>query len=148
MPTNDQDVRALVYLASRLRNETHGCREWDAHGTAAVFARELTGKNLRIAVEEVLAHACDPEAKTPAAIKRPFKPEPVEAPKRIAPKRGECCSVHPGQYADNCGGCRADVLAGDDPARPAPPADPAHKAAALAAARAALKPIPEGEADV
>lgn len=115
MAVTDRDLAALIYLAGRLREDTYGAGPWDAHGTEVVFVRELKGKNLQIALEEILAHACDPDAKTPAAITRPFKPDPVaRAPRRgLAPRKSEECTLHPGQFADNCGGCKADALADD-----------------------------------
>jgi hypothetical protein len=82
MPTTDQDLRALTYLARRLRDETHGCAQWDEAGTFACLKTELAGQNLLIACQRVLGHATDPEAKTPGAIKRPFTPEPTHAPDR------------------------------------------------------------------
>jgi hypothetical protein len=82
MPTTDQDLRALTYLARRLRDETHGCAQWDEAGTFACLKAELAGQNLLIAVQRVIGHATDPEAKTPGAIKRPFTPEPTNAPVR------------------------------------------------------------------
>jgi len=76
MPVESTDVPAFVGLALRLRRETHGCGAWDQHGAEVVFARDLVGLNFRTALELIIAHSCDPEAKTPAAIKRPFSPEP------------------------------------------------------------------------
>lgn len=141
----DQDARALTYIARRLRTETHGCREWDDAGTYAVVA-ELIGQNLALAVERITRHASDPEAKTPGAIRRPFVPDAPAGERYHPPKRGEDCPRHPGQWASNCGGCRADALAAtyDDehPATPEPrprPASPDTKTAAMAAARAALR---------
>lgn len=82
MPTNDQDLRALTYLARRLRDETHGCAQWDEAGTFAVLKDTLGGQHLLTACQRVLGHATDPAAKTPGAIKRPFTPEPTVAPPR------------------------------------------------------------------
>lgn len=83
MPTTDQDLRALTYLARRLRDETHGCAQWDEAGTYACLKDALAGQNLLIAAQRVLGHATDPQAKTPGAIKRPFTPEPTNAPARV-----------------------------------------------------------------
>lgn len=82
MPTTDQDLRCLTYLARRLRDETHGCNQWDDAGTFACLKAELGGQNLLIAAQRVIGHATDPEAKTPGAIKRPFTPTPTNAPTR------------------------------------------------------------------
>lgn len=117
MPTTDRDAQALAYLAGRLRDETPGARKWDDAGTFQVLKAELVGKNLAMSVEAVLCHATDTEAKTPGSLRRPFNPpRPSDKPKDRAhpPKRGEDCRRHPGQWADNCGGCAADRRAADD----------------------------------
>lgn len=128
MSATDQDVRALEHLAHRLREDTTGCGKWDAHGTHVVFARELKGMTLAIAMELVVAHATDPDAKTPAAITRPFKPEVTVT---IPPP--EMCRDHPDEVAPPV--CRihkqANVRAERDPID-APPLD---KETALALAR-------------
>jgi hypothetical protein len=82
MPTTDQDLRALTYLASRLRDETHGCAQWDEAGTFACLKDALHGQNLLISMQRVIGHATDPDAKTPGAIKRPFVPQVASAPTR------------------------------------------------------------------
>lgn len=134
MPVNDRDLGALVYLAGRLREDTHGAGTWDTHGTEVVFARELRGTNLRIALEEIIAHASDPHAKTPAAINRGFKPAPASpAARRVyPPKKTDECARHPGQWADNCGGCKADQAAGDLTPEPGDVSGVDHKAHASA----------------
>jgi hypothetical protein len=68
MPVTDQDLRALTYLARRLRDETHGCAAWDEAGTYAVLKTELAEQSLPHAVERALGRATDPEAKTPFAL--------------------------------------------------------------------------------
>lgn len=141
----ERDIPWLVYGAQRLREETYGCKIWDKQGTDVIFARELVGMNFQTAVELVVAHSVDPDAKTPAAIKRPFKPDTSAARKRSGPpKRAEECPHHPGQYADNCGGCHADELADDDPDAESPAEDLAKQAlpnalTGPAAVRAALR---------
>lgn len=91
MPTTDQDLRCLTYLARRLRDETHGCKQWDDAGTYACLKEALAGTNLLIACQRVLGHATDPAAKTPGAIKRPFTPEPTSAPVRPPYDPGKVC---------------------------------------------------------
>lgn len=93
MPTNDQDLRALTYLARRLRDETHGCAQWDEAGTFACLKGELAGQNLLIACQRVLGHATDPEAKTPGTIKRPFTPEPTSTPARPRYDPRQVCHI-------------------------------------------------------
>lgn len=122
MSVTDLDVSALVHLAYRIREDTHGLKPWDRQGTHVIFTRELKGMHLPTAVEIVIRHASDPEAKTPAAITRPFLPAAPPAHrlrKSGPPRKHEECPTHAGQYADNCGGCNADALAGDDRPEPA-----------------------------
>lgn len=124
MPVEAADIPQFVGLADRLRRETYGCKVWDKQGTDVIFARELVGMNFRTAIELVLAHSCDPDAKTPAAIKRPFTPTNSTPTKRTGPpKKAEECPDHPGQYADNCGGCNADALVSDEDIEPLSIAD-------------------------
>jgi hypothetical protein len=103
MPTSDQDLRALTYLTRRLRDETHGCNQWDEAGTFANLKDALAGQNLLIACQRVLGHATDPEAKTPGAIKRPFIPEPATPtpPRIVYDPRQVChdCGRRDGEHA-------------------------------------------------
>ena len=109
---NEQDARALAYLAGRLRTETDGACEWDAPGIWAEV-KALLGRNLAITAEQVLRHAGDPTAKTPGAIRRPFTPDlPAAGPWR-PPKRDQECRDHAGEHVDSCRMCAADRLAGD-----------------------------------
>lgn len=113
----DHDAQAIAYLAGRLRQETYGAAAWDQAGIYAKV-KELVGQNLELSLERILRHAADPEAKTPGAIHRPFlPPAPSEKPhgKRGNPTKADECPGHPGQWADNCGGCAADSAAGDPP---------------------------------
>ena len=145
MPTNDQDARALTYLACRLRNETPKAGKWDDAGTHAVIAK-LIGHNLATTIERVTRHAADPEAKTPGAINRPFTPDGPKAEIRFPAKAGQDCRIHPGEHDDSCRSCAADRLAGDKSApttaRPLPPERVKAKADQ---ARAALRPEIEEE---
>lgn len=144
MPATDRDAQALAYLARRLREETFGCREWDDAGTYAVIKAELVGKQLAHAAETVLAHATDPEARTPGAIRRPFTPKPDGQPTRNhPPRRDEVCPAHPAYRADNCGGCAVDARAADDsddgPATPPRAWQPGDAHAGAQACRAAMR---------
>jgi len=102
MTVNDKDVSALAYLATRIRQETTGCGEWNPRGTQVVFGRVLPGKHLVTAIELVVTHGQDPEARTPEAVTRPFTPTNLGAP--IRPR----CEKHRSQYADDCGQCDAE----------------------------------------
>lgn len=141
MPTTKRDLQALQYLAQRIRQETLGAGPWHDNGLTAVLSR-LEGHNLAITIERVTRHAADPEAKTPAAIERPFVPDAPTPPARQPAKAGsrEECRLHPGQWAPpSCGSCRADALAGDEPTPPRrdkPPAEVSQRGAA--ACRTAL----------
>lgn len=91
MPTTERDAQALAYLASRLREETHGAGKWDMNGIHAVISK-LVGQNLAITIERVTRHAADPEARTPGAIDRPFVPDAAK-PRReldVAPVHSRC----------------------------------------------------------
>ena len=88
MPVNDQDARALTYLARRLREETLGAGKWDEAGIHAVVS-ELIGQHLVTTIERVVGHAVDVEARTPGAIRRPYAPatKPMSRPlEHLAPQ--------------------------------------------------------------
>lgn len=142
MPTNDQDARALTYLATRIRKETRGCREWDESGTYANVSK-LVGQNLAMTVERVTRHAADPEAKTPGAIARPFVPDAQVGGPRFPAKDPEACPLHVGEHADNCRACAADRLAGDGPQRHVPRVSPERYSQRIQDARAAMRQPPE-----
>lgn len=110
MTTTTRDAQALTYLATRLRDETHGCGKWDQNGTYAVIG-ELVGQSLAETIHRVVGHALDPEARTPGAIKRPFVPKQPDAPGHRKPaKAGEDCRIHPGEYVGSCRSCAVDAL--------------------------------------
>lgn len=91
MSLNDQDARALTYLARRLREDTYGANTWDEPGVFAVVS-ELVGQNLAVSIERVIRHATDVDAKTPGAIRRPFVPEHQQPPRprNVAPVGSRC----------------------------------------------------------
>lgn len=108
MSTTAQDLRALAYLAERLRREGTG-PVWHANGIAAALA-DLEGQPLDEVVERVTRHAADPDARTPAAILRPFVP----------PARGVQWRPTPGPWCADCGVARSRHDRADhDFARPA-----------------------------
>lgn len=91
MTTTIRDAQALTYLATRLREETHGCGKWDQNGTYSIIS-ELVGFNLADTIHRVVGHALDAEARTPGAIKRPFVPKVATDPSRpTPPKVDEAC---------------------------------------------------------
>jgi hypothetical protein len=89
---NEQDVRALTYLAARIRSETSGCGKWDEAGIAAKIS-ELRGQGLAQAVERVARHAADRDARTPAAILRPFLPDAQTTVARVQYDPATACDI-------------------------------------------------------
>ena len=101
MSLTDQDARALIHLARRLRQDTYGAGPWDQPGIEAeVF--KLVGQDLAVSIERVVRHAADPTARTPGAIRRPYTPGPPE-PRReldIAPVGSRCTTC--GRVEGDC----------------------------------------------
>jgi hypothetical protein len=111
MPTNDRDIQALTYLATRLRTETMGAGEWDQAGTHAVISR-FKSHNLAVTIERVTRHAADTEARTPGAMERPFVPAPPVAGPRTNAKAGDPdeCRRHVGEHVGTCRPCAVDHI--------------------------------------
>ena len=108
---NERDLRALAYLATRLRAETMGAGRWDDNGIWPIL-KKLEGQNLAVVIERVARHAADPEAKTPGAILRPFVPQAVVESRHPHPLRAgdpEECRTHAGQHRDHCGPCASEA---------------------------------------
>lgn len=102
MPMNDQDARALTYLAGRIRQDTYGANTWDEPGIFAVIS-ELAGQSLALTIERVARHAADPGAKTPGAIRRPFIPDAQGSerpPLDVAPVGSRCTTC--GEIETRC----------------------------------------------
>ena len=114
MTTNEQDLRGRAYFAKRLRAETHGAATWDDAGLWSVLKR-MEGHNLALTIERVTRHAADPEARTPAAIERPFVPDAPKAAPRYPPKAADECRNHPGEWADQCRICHGPQVADEQP---------------------------------
>lgn len=111
MAVNEQDLAAFEHLAYRIREDTHGLKPWDRIGTHRVFKEVLKDMHLMTAINLVVAHASDPDAKTPGSIKRPFTPKPVGTEK---PDMEKCvdhpdepaqpfCRIHKTEYARSYG---------------------------------------------
>lgn len=133
MSIDDQELRAIHFLALRVRKVTAGAGPWDADGLMSNL-RKIADRNLHMTIEHVLRHAADPNAKTPGVLAGSYTPvAPTPTRRTSPPKRAEECRTHIGQYADNCGGCNADRLA-----EPADQGAPMSQADALKAARDAL----------
>lgn len=99
MPVTEQDVRALTYLARRLRAEAGGSA-WDEAGALAAVS-QLTGRELAASIERITRHATDPEARTPAAIHRPFLPPPASTAGPTGPRRRDQCTTC-GDHIQRC----------------------------------------------
>lgn len=143
MTTTKRDLQALHYLAKRLRAETHGAGEWHDAGLTAVLAK-LEGHNLAITVERVTRHAADPDARTPAAIERPFVPGPPTAGVRYPARAGDPdeCRLHPGESSP-CRACAADRLV--NYGYPTPPRQPRGSSAAPTTAYLAARNPTQGD---
>lgn len=126
MAVTEQDARALAFLASRLRAETPKANHWDRAGIEKVVDK-LIGRDLANACERVVRHSIDPEARTPAAILRPFTPAAPESEAPRPPKSEESCRLC-GRHATNC-------TCPEGPTR-RPPIPAAPEARCTAAARA------------
>ena len=128
--TPDQ-IRWLTWGA--IQHRPHGATKWDEPGTAKAIADHCRSWDLAVATEHVLAHARDPKARTPFAIKGPAPH--TEAPKgtRYPAKAGTDCRLHPGEWAETCRACAADRLAGESthtPGRMTTPTPTYHQARA------------------
>lgn len=152
MSTTKRDLQALHYLAQRLREETHGAGKWHDNGLTSVLSK-LEGHNLAITIERVTRHAADPEARTPAAIERPFVPEAQGPQPRFPAKAGrDECRTHAGEHADNCRACAADRLVGMEttPTRMTPKPDPEAVSARVLELKSNVVPLratpPNGDA--
>lgn len=142
MPTTKRDLQALHYLAQRLRAETHGAGDWHDNGLTAVLSK-LEGHNLAITIERVTRHAADAEARTPAAIERPFMPEVVApGPRQPAKPGADECRQHKGEYVGSCRWCVVEPIAHPQD----PIADDPSYAAARALGRGPFRVTEENEA--
>ena len=105
-----QQAWAIGHLVHELRPA------WEAEGVVAQVKRVADRNPVMVALACIRA-AADPDAKTPGVIptngthwNEGIKQAPNEW---HPPKREQECTLHAGQYAGSCNGCRADQLAGD-----------------------------------
>lgn len=141
MSIDEQELRAIAYLAIRVRKATFGCAPWDELGLMANL-RKIQNRNLHLTIEHVMRHAADPNAKSPGVLAGSFTPEAPKAERYTPPKKHQECKIHPGQWASSCGGCRSTELAGDGPDKP--PAKSTGGVRATAAFKAERKRIRGG----
>lgn len=129
---DDQELRAIAFLAMRVRRATTGAGPWDEDGLMTNL-RKIQNRNLHMSIEHVMRHAADPKAKTPGVIQGSHTPTaPVEDNRARAPKKHEQCD-RCGGWKNNCA-CQHESRAwdADDQGAPMSQAD------ALKAARDAL----------
>lgn len=110
---NADEQRWLVWGA--IAHRPTGAPRWDEPGTAKAIADVCGTWTLAVATEHVLAHARDPKAKTPFAIKGPMphtQPQREHRHPAVAGSPDEC-RHHPGEHADHCRSCAGDRLAGE-----------------------------------
>lgn len=110
--TPDQ-IRWLTWGA--IQHRPKGAPKWDEPGTAKAIADHCGTWGLEIATEHVLAHARDPKARTPFAIKGNAPHTEPGKGVRFPAKPGDDCPTHPGEWSTSCRACAADALAGDEP---------------------------------
>jgi hypothetical protein len=95
-----------------IQHRPHGAPRWDAAGTAKAIADHCGNWGLDVATAHVLAHARDPKAKTPFAIKGNAPSTPLERGTWRPPTSEEACRDHPGEHATHCRMHAADRKAG------------------------------------
>ena len=122
--TPDQ-IRWLTWGA--IQHRPHGAPRWDEPGTAKAITDHCATWGLDIATEHVLAHARDPKARTPFAIKgtAPHN-EPSKQPAR---------PLRPDEACRNCGGALHEPNADCDARVPLKTADVSAPVAHLRALR-------------
>lgn len=106
---DDQELRAIQFLAERVRKATNGAAPWDSAGLAANL-RKLATRNLHMTIEHVLRHAADPDAKTPGVLLGAYTPAaPTSGGRPQPPRKHEQCTRCGGMLPD-CA-CRREHLA-------------------------------------
>ncbi len=135
---DDQEMRAIAFLAMRVRKATHGAGPWDEPGVMTNL-RKVQQQGLAHTIENVIRHAADPKVKSPGVIASSFKPAKLPEPQprgSFPPKRSEECSEHVGELPPPfckihaVGEVRAWHDLEVDP-EPLPAADPSAAAAAI-----------------
>lgn len=139
MTLTDEQKRWITWGCGEIRRTTHGCGTWDQPGTHKAITDILGTWTFLAAMDHAFAHARDPKARTPYAM-RGSKPNLEPATTARFPMRAgdpDECRTHRGQHRDHCSGCAADQKAADD--MPAGFATTTSAQEAIAACRAALK---------
>lgn len=121
---DDQELRAIQFLAERVRKATSGAAPWDSAGLAANL-RKLANRNLHMTVEHVLRHAADPEAKTPGVLAGSYTPPAPTSGGRPGPlRREEQCPRCGERKGDYCACSREYMEAAYADEEPLPEIDP------------------------
>lgn len=137
MSADDQELRALAFLALRIRRATSGAGPWDEDGLMTNL-RKIQNRNLHMLVEHTIRHAADPAAKTPGVLQGTFTPEaPVPDNRARPPKRAEQCP-RCGGFRGSCA-CQHEHRADDEDLPPMPPVEPTLRGAELV--RAAMNAV-------
>lgn len=125
MLTTDQ-LANITWVLCETRRTTYGCAPWDSAGTRKAVSDIMGSWAYATALDHGLAHARDPKARTPFAMKGTA---PTLAPldRHPHPLRAgdpDECRTHKGQHVSHCSGCSADDLGPrDDDLGPPLPAD-------------------------
>lgn len=133
MMTKNQG-QALAVFVAEMRTD------WDVPGILAQVAKVNQLNSYEVA-HALLRLAENPAVKNPGALTvttgEHWREKSRNASSSHPPRRNETCPAHPAYHRDNCGGCRADELAGErvPPTRPRP----GDAATGLAACRETLR---------
>lgn len=133
MPIDDQELRAIAFLALRVRRATPGAGPWDEDGLITNL-RKIANRNLHLTIEHVLRHAADSAAKSPGVLVGRFTPEAPKTERAHPPKRNEQCPRCGGRLPDCACTLEDRAVEYDDE----PPAGWLTKDEALAQMRAAV----------
>jgi hypothetical protein len=106
---NETEIQRLAHAGNALRPDwpVQSLRTWlerHSHRAYHDVARALAWV------------ATDPLTRTPRRMDEPGPWWPAHASENntlAPPKREDWCPTHPGAWAGNCPGCRADTIAGD-----------------------------------
>src|SRR5689334_17678272 len=136
MSVDEQQMRAIAYLAARVR--PRGSKAWDEPGIVANL-RKVSHIQLAEVILATIRAAANDKADSPGVIPNlggeHWREKVTVSTVKRPPKLSEECDYHPGQFAENCGGCHADELAGTPkPVRAPRSADPKSHADACRAA--------------
>jgi hypothetical protein len=121
---NDNEIRRLAHAIDALRPD------WPISSLTTFIRKNMAGWSYRDAAVALVYVACDTKTDGQHASDTPRRVL-EQGPWRVAaavggstamrthaPKRHEECATHPGHWAHNCGGCRAEAFDVDAPVSP------------------------------